>query len=150
MERTLAIIKPDAVAKSFIGEIIRRIEKEGLLILSMKMIHLDREKAEGFYYVHKGKTFFNDLIDFMTSGPIVVMVLYGDNAISRWRRLMGATNPEKADEGTIRKDFAHSIEKNAVHGSDSTESAQFEINYFFSSLEINTINKDLVFNSGSK
>ena len=150
MERTLAIIKPDAVAKSFIGDIIRRIEKEGLLILSMKMIHLDREKAEGFYYVHKGKTFFNDLIDFMTSGPIVVMILSGQNAILRWRKLMGATNPANAEEGTIRKDFAHSIEKNAVHGSDSPESAQFEVSYFFSSLEINSIDKDLVFNSGSK
>ena len=150
MERTLAIIKPDAVAKSFIGEIIRRIEKEGLLILSMKMIHLDREKAEGFYYVHKCKPFFNDLIDFMTSGPIVVMILSGQNAILRWRKLMGATNPANAEEGTIRKDFAHSIEKNAVHGSDSPESAQFEVSYFFSSLEINSIDKDLVFNSGSK
>lgn len=150
MEKTLAIIKPDAVAKSYVGEIINRIEKEGLKIVSLKMLYLDRRIAEGFYFVHKGKTFFNNLIDFMTSGPIIVMVLEGENAISRWRKLMGATNPINAEKGTIRKDYAHSIEKNAVHGSDSIESANYEISYFFSNSEIYSIDENLVFNSGTK
>ncbi len=150
MEKTLAIIKPDATSTGHIGEIIRRIEHEGLTLLSLKMLHLDKKRAEGFYYVHLGKPFFNSLVDFMTSGPVVVMVISGDEAISKWRKLMGATNPENADAGTIRKDFAASIEKNAVHGSDSPESASFEIGYFFAGSEILTIDKELVFKSGRK
>jgi nucleoside-diphosphate kinase len=150
MEKTLAIIKPDAVATSSIGEILKRIEGENIKILSMKMVHLDRKKTEGFYYVHKGKPFFDTLISFMTSGPVVIIVLSADDAIAKWRKLMGATNPANAVAGTIRKDFATSIEKNAVHGSDSPESAAFEISYFFPGYEIFEINKENVFNSGSK
>lgn len=136
MEKTLAIIKPDAVERNLIGEIIKAIEAEGLTISAIKMLHLTKKQAEGFYYVHKGKPFFDSLTDYMSSGPIVVMVLSGENAIERWRKLMGATDPAKADEGTIRKRFGLNIEKNSVHGSDSPESADYEIKYFFNALEI--------------
>ncbi len=135
-ERTLAIIKPDAVVRGLAGEIMDRIYKGGLQIAAMKMLHLTKAEAEGFYAVHKGKPFFDSLTDFMSSGPIVVMVLKGENAISRWRELMGATDPAKAAEGTIRKDFALNIEKNSVHGSDAPETAAYEISYFFNQLEI--------------
>jgi len=150
MEKTLAIIKPDAVSAGNIGKIIERIEGQGMSVLAMKMLHLDSKKAEGFYYVHKGKPFFNTLIDFMTSGPVVVLVLSGQSAVTSWRKLMGSTNPANADAGTIRKDFASSIEKNAVHGSDSPESASYEIGYFFAASEICVIDKQIVDKSGSK
>lgn len=136
LERTLSIIKPDAVAKSAIGEIESRFEKAGLNIVAMKMLQLSREKAEGFYAEHKARPFFKDLVDFMTSGPVVVQVLEGENAILANRELMGATNPKEAAAGTIRADFAESIDANAVHGSDSAESATREIGYFFSGDEI--------------
>lgn len=136
MERTLSIIKPDGVAKNVIGEVIKRFETDGIKIAAMKMIHLTKVQAQGFYAVHKERPFFNSLTDFMTSGPIVVMVLEGDDVIARNRTLMGATNFEEADEGTIRKDYATDIEKNVVHGSDAPETAAFEIGYFFNDLEI--------------
>ncbi|MBU2549155.1 MAG: nucleoside-diphosphate kinase [Proteobacteria bacterium] len=136
MERTLAIIKPDAVAKSHSGRIIERIEAEGFKIKAIKMLHLTKQGAEGFYAVHKERPFFNDLTDFMCSGPAVVMVLEADQAIIRWRTLMGATDPAEATEGTIRKNFAENKERNAVHGSDAPETAAFEISYYFNSLEI--------------
>lgn len=136
MERTLSIIKPDAVKKNVIGEIISRFEKNGLRIAAMKKIHLSKEEAKGFYVVHKDKPFYDSLTDFMSEGPIVVMVLEGENAIAKNREIMGATNPANAAPGTIRKDFAENIERNAVHGSDSPETAAFEIKYFFSELEI--------------
>ena len=131
MERTLSIIKPDGVEKNIIGKIYSRFEKAGLKIVEAKMLHLSREKAEGFYAVHKERTFFNDLVDYMTSGPVMVQVLEGEDAINLNRKLMGATNPEDAEEGTIRKDFAESIERNAVHGSDGPDTAAVEIEYFF-------------------
>ena len=136
IERTLSIIKPDGVEKNIIGEIISRFEKAGLRIAGMKMLHLSKEQAEGFYYVHRDKPFFDSLVEFMTSGPCVVMVVEGEDAISRVRELMGATDPSKAAPGTIRRDFATDIEKNTIHGSDSSESASFEIPYFFSTVEI--------------
>ena len=136
LEKTLSIIKPDGVEKNVIGEIISRFEKAGLRVAAMKMIHMSKEQAEGFYYVHRDKPFFNSLVEFMTSGPCVVMVIEGENAISRVRELMGATDPSKADPGTIRHDFATDIEKNAIHGSDSPEAAAFEIPYFFSKVEM--------------
>ncbi|AMX04211.1 nucleoside-diphosphate kinase [Microbulbifer thermotolerans] len=136
LERTLSIIKPDAVAKNVIGEIETRFEKAGLRIVAMKMLHLSREKAEGFYAEHKERPFFKDLVDFMTSGPVVVQVLEGENAIQANRDLMGATNPQEAAPGTIRADFAQSIDANAVHGSDSPESAAREVSYFFAEDEI--------------
>ena len=136
LERTLSIIKPDAVAKNVIGEIESRFEKAGLRIVAMKMVQLSREKAEGFYAEHKERPFFKDLVDFMTSGPVVVQVLEGENAVKANRDLMGATNPKEAEAGTIRADFAESIDANAVHGSDSTTSAEREVNYFFSAEEI--------------
>lgn len=136
MEQTLSIIKPDAVKKNVIGEIISRFEQNELRVVAMKRIKLSKEEAEGFYYVHKARPFFESLCTFMSEGPIVVMVLEGEDAIAKNRALMGATNPENADAGTIRKDFAESIERNAVHGSDSAESAAFEILYFFSGMEI--------------
>src|SRR6056300_1718490 len=136
MERTLSIIKPDAVAKNVIGQIYARFEEAGFKIVAAKMIHLDREQAGEFYAVHKERPFYNDLIDFMTSGPVMVQVLEGENAIARNRQVMGATNPEDADEGTIRKTFAESIEANSVHGSDSPENAAIEISYFFADVEI--------------
>jgi len=131
VQRTLAIIKPDAVQKGIIGEIIKRIDEANLKIVGMKMLCLTKEQAEGFYHVHKDKPFFNDLVKFMTSGPSVLMVLEGEDAISRWRDVMGATNPEEAREGTIRRDFGTDIQCNAVHGSDGSDTARFEVEFFF-------------------
>ena len=136
MEKTLSIIKPDAVAKNVLGKILDRFESAGLKIIAIKMLHLDKDMAEGFYAEHKGKPFFENLINFMTSAPVVVQVLYGENAIKTNRELMGNTNPEEAAQGTIRSDFAESIDANAVHGSDSSESAEREISYFFNESEI--------------
>lgn len=136
IERTLVIIKPDAVSKNLIGEIISRFEKQGLRVAALKKIKLTKEGAKGFYIVHKDRPFYESLTDFMSEGPIVVMVLEGEDAIARVRKIMGATNPAQAEEGTIRKDFAENIERNAVHGSDSPQSAAYEIPYFFSALEI--------------
>lgn len=136
MERTLSIVKPDGVSKHLIGEVISRFEKEGLRVIALKMVKLSKTEAEGFYAVHRERPFFPSLTEFMSSGPCVVMVLQGENAISRVREIMGATDPEKAAEGTIRRDFASNIERNIVHGSDSPESASFEICYFFNCLEI--------------
>ncbi|MEK7279463.1 MAG: nucleoside-diphosphate kinase [Nitrospirota bacterium] len=136
MERTLAIVKPDAVEKGFIGEIIKRYETNGLGIVGMKMLRLSTEEAEGFYYVHRERPFFKSLVDFMSSGPVVVLALEGDGAIKKNRTLMGATDPAKAEPGTIRHLFAANIERNAVHGSDSEDSAAFEIAYFFNRLEM--------------
>ena len=136
VERTLTIIKPDAVAKGATGQIIARFEQAGLKLLAAKLLHLTPGQAGGFYIVHKERPFYGSLCDFMTGGPCMPIVLEGDNAITRLRDLMGATDPAKAAAGTIRKDFASSIEANAVHGSDSPESAAFEITYFFGALEI--------------
>ena len=136
IERTLSIIKPDAVAKNVIGEIIARFEQAGLKIVAAKMLHLSKEQAEGFYAEHKGRPFFESLVDFMTSGPVVVQVLEGEGAILQNRTLMGATNPQEAEAGTIRADFAQSIDANAVHGSDSPASAEREVAYFFEADEI--------------
>jgi nucleoside-diphosphate kinase len=133
MERTLSIIKPDAVAKNCIGKIIDRFESAGLKVAAARMMHLSRAEAEGFYAVHKERPFFKDLVDFMVSGPVLVQVLEGDNAIAKNRELMGATDPKKAAPGTIRADFADSIDANAVHGSDSAENAAIEIAFFFPS-----------------
>lgn len=135
MQQTLAIVKPDGVARNLIGEVIGRIEKNGLKIKAMKLIHMTKTQAQGFYAVHKERPFFNDLTDFMCSGPALVMILEGDNAISRWRDMMGATNYKDAAEGTIRRDFATDIEKNVVHGSDAPETAAFETGYFFNAFE---------------
>ena len=132
IEQTLSIIKPDAVAKNVIGEIYTRFEKTNLKIIKAMMVHLSKEEAEGFYAVHKERPFFNDLVTFMTSGPVMIQALEGDNAVLKNRELMGATNPKEADAGTIRADFADSIDANAVHGSDSLENAKIEIEYFFS------------------
>ncbi len=131
MERTLSIIKPDAVEKNVIGEILSRFEKAGLTVVAAKMKHLSKAEAEGFYAVHKDRPFFNDLVAFMSSGPVMIQVLEGPNAISKNRELMGATNPEEAAAGTIRADFAKSIDANAVHGSDAPETAATEIDFFF-------------------
>ena len=136
IERTLSIIKPDAVGKNIIGKIISRFEDNGLCVVAGKLIHLNDEMASGFYAEHDGKPFFDALKSFMTSGPVFVQVLQGENAIHKNRELMGATNPQEASAGTIRADFAQSIDANAVHGSDSAESAKREIEYFFSSEEI--------------
>lgn len=136
VERTFSIVKPDAVGKNVIGEIYSRFEKNGLSIVAAKMVHLDDEKAGGFYAEHKGRPFFEPLIEFMTSGPVMVQVLEGENAIAKNRELMGATNPKEAEAGTIRADFAESIDANAAHGSDSPESAVREIAYFFADGEI--------------
>lgn len=136
MERTLSIIKPDGVGRGLIGEVIKRLEQAEIKIIAMKMIHMTKDEAKGFYAVHKEKPFFDSLTDFMSSGPIVVMVLKGDNVIARYRKLMGATNYKEADPGTIRADFATDIERNVVHGSDAPETAAEEIKYFFSELEI--------------
>jgi len=135
-ERTLAIIKPDAVAKGVVGQIIGRIEQAGFKIAAAKLVHMSFEDAASFYAVHRDRPFFRSLCEFMTQGPCLPMVLEGDRAIQRWREVMGATDPRKAAPGTIRAEFATSIEANAVHGSDSPESAAFEISYFFSSFEI--------------
>ena len=131
MERTLSIIKPDAVAKNVIGEIYSRFENAGFKIVASKMIHLDKDMAGGFYAVHQDRPFFNDLMSFMTSGPVMIQVLEGENAVSKHREIMGATNPNEADSGTIRADFAESLDEHAVHGSDSQENAAIEIAYFF-------------------
>ena len=136
MERTFAIIKPDAVERNLIGKILERIESNGFKIAGMKKTQLSQKEAKGFYYVHKERPFFDSLTEFMCSGPVVLLVLEKENAIIAWRDLMGATNPEDAKEGTIRKDFALSIEKNSTHGSDSAENAAYEFSYFFSETEI--------------
>lgn len=136
MERTLSIIKPDATSRNLIGKINTMIESHGLKIVGQKMIHLSQKQAEEFYAEHHGKPFFENLIKFMTSAPIVVQVLEGDNAITEYRKIMGATNPSVAEEGTLRKTFALSIDKNSVHGSDSAQSAEREIKFFFSNIEI--------------
>jgi nucleoside-diphosphate kinase len=136
VERTLSIIKPDAVAKNVVGQIIARFENAGLQVVAAKMVQLSQEQAEGFYAEHKERPFFGDLVAFMTSGPVVVQTLEGENAITQNRDLMGATNPKEAAEGTIRRDFAESIDANAVHGSDSAASAEREIAYFFNAEEI--------------
>ena len=131
IERTFSIIKPDAVAKNIIGEIYSRFEKGGLRIIAAKMLHLTREQAEGFYAVHRERPFYRDLVEFMTSGPVMVQVLEGENAILKNRELMGATNPQDAEPGTIRADFAETVDENAVHGSDGPETAAVEIGFFF-------------------
>jgi nucleoside-diphosphate kinase len=136
VERTLSIIKPDAVAKNVIGQIYARFEKAGLKIVAARMAQLSRADAEGFYAVHKGRPFFNDLVAFMTQGPVMIQVLEGEGAILRNRELMGATDPKKAAPGTIRADFAQSIDANAVHGSDAVETAKFEIGYFFPECQV--------------
>ncbi len=136
LERTLSIIKPDAVAKNAVGAILSRFETAGLRVVGLKMKHLSRREAEGFYAVHRERPFFGALVEFMISGPVSIQVLEGENAVLRNRELMGATDPKKADPGTIRADFAESIDANAVHGSDSAENAAIEIAYFFASTEI--------------
>jgi nucleoside-diphosphate kinase len=135
-ERTLSIIKPDGVSRNLIGEVIRRVEGQGLKITAMKMILLSKEQAKGFYAVHKDKPFYESVTNFMSSGPCVVMILEGEDAIKKYRKLMGATNYKDAEEGTIRREFATDIEKNVVHGSDSKETADFETGYFFNDLEM--------------
>jgi nucleoside-diphosphate kinase len=135
MEKTFAIIKPDAVSRNISGKIITKIEENGFTIVAMKKLWLTKKEAEGFYAVHKGKPFFESLATYMSSGPCVAMVLRKQGAIAAWRKLMGATNPANADQGTIRKEFAVDLEKNSVHGSDAPETAEFEIKYFFSALE---------------
>ena len=136
IERTLSIIKPDATRRNLTGKIVARLEDAGLRVIAQRRLRLTREQAEGFYKVHAERPFFDDLCRFMTSGPVVVQVLEGENAVARNREVMGATNPAKADKGSIRKDFAESIEANSVHGSDSAENARAEIRYFFSDIEI--------------
>jgi len=136
LERTLSIIKPDAVAKNVIGEIYSRFEKNGLKVVAAKMKHLSKQEAEGFYAVHRERPFFPALVEFMSSGPVMVQVLEGENAVAKNRELMGATNPKDAAPGTIRADFADSIDANAVHGSDSLENAAIEIAYFFAATEV--------------
>jgi nucleoside-diphosphate kinase len=136
IERTLSIIKPDGVEKGIIGRVISRFETHGLKPVAVKMKRLSRAEAEGFYAVHKARPFFNDLVAFMTSGPVVLMVLEGEGAVAKNREVMGATDPKKAAEGTIRKDFATDIEKNTVHGSDSLENAKIEVSYFFPEIEL--------------
>ena len=136
LERTLSIIKPDAVKKNAIGKILARFEAAGLRVVAARMMHLSREQAEGFYAVHRQRPFFRDLVQFMTSGPVLIQVLEGENAIAKNRELMGATDPKKAERGTIRADFADSIDANAVHGSDSPDSARMEVAYFFPACEV--------------
>jgi nucleoside-diphosphate kinase len=135
-ERTLAIIKPDAFERRLSGKIIQRIEAEGFVIRAMRRLHLTKNQAEGFYAVHRARPFFDSLTTFMSSGPAVVMVLEAEDAIRKWRTLMGATDPEKADRGTLRREFADSIERNATHGSDAPETAAFEIGYFFAAVDL--------------
>jgi nucleoside-diphosphate kinase len=137
-ERTFSIVKPDGVARNLIGEVYRRFEKAGLKIVAARLVHLSRAEAEGFYAVHKARPFFNDLVQYMTSGPVVLQVLEGDNAVAKNREIMGATDPKKAAPGTIRADLAQSIEANTVHGSDSPENAAIEIAYFFAQTEIHS------------
>jgi nucleoside-diphosphate kinase len=136
VERTISIIKPDAVGKNVIGKIYSRFEDAGLKIIAAKMMHLSQAQAEGFYAVHRERPFFNDLVSFMTSGPVMIQVLEGEDAVAKNRELMGATNPAEAEAGTIRADFAETIDENAVHGSDSLENAAIEIAYFFSNIEV--------------
>ena len=136
MDKTLAIIKPDATKKRIIGKIIERIEAEGFTIVRMKLVHLTKDEAKGFYIVHKERGFYDSLTEFMSSGPVVIMVLEGEDAVARNREIMGATDPKKAAEGTLRKDFATDIEKNTVHGSDSAENAKVEVSYFFPEVEV--------------
>jgi len=136
MERTFAIIKPDACKRNIAGKILAKIEEKGFRVIAMKRIAMTRKQAVGFYAVHRGKPFFESLTDFMSSGPCIVMVLEKENAIAAWRALMGATNPASAELGTIRKEFAQSVEANSVHGSDAPETAAYEINYCFSALEL--------------
>lgn len=136
MQRTLSILKPDVTRRNLTGAVNQKIEAAGLRIIAQKRLHLTLEQAQGFYAVHRERAFFNDLCSFMISGPVVVQVLEGENAVENYRNVMGATNPANADEGTIRKEFAESIEANSVHGSDSLENAAIEISYFFSSIEI--------------
>ncbi|MCF8112010.1 MAG: nucleoside-diphosphate kinase [Desulfobacteraceae bacterium] len=136
MERTLSLIKPDGVSRGLVGEVIKRFEDAGIRVAAMKMLKMNRQQAEGFYAVHKDKPFFDSLTGFMSSGPIVAMVLEGEGVIEKNRKLMGATNYKEAEEETIRRDFATDIEKNIVHGSDSPETAEFEINYFFNRFEL--------------
>jgi nucleoside-diphosphate kinase len=135
-QRTLAIIKPDAVKRHLAGRILQRIEDEGFSVRAMRRIHLSRQQAEGFYDVHRARPFFASLTEFMSSGPSVVVVLEADDAIKKWRTLMGATDPAKADAGTLRKEFAESIERNATHGSDAPETAAYEIGYFFAGIDL--------------
>jgi nucleoside-diphosphate kinase len=135
-QRTLAIIKPDAVQRRLTGRILQRIEQEGFSIRAMRRVHLSRQQAEGFYDVHRARPFFASLTEFMSSGPCVVVVLEAEDAIKKWRTLMGATDPAKADAGTLRKEFAESIERNATHGSDAPETAAYEIGYFFAGIEL--------------
>ncbi|HWR35944.1 MAG TPA: nucleoside-diphosphate kinase [Clostridia bacterium] len=136
LQRTLAIVKPDAVAKNATGDVIRTIQDNGFRIIGMKMLHINKHQAEGFYAVHVGKPFYDSLTNFMSEGPVVVLALEKDNAIADWRNLMGATNPAKAEEGTIRKKWAESIERNTVHGSDADDTARFELSYFFAGYEL--------------
>jgi nucleoside-diphosphate kinase len=136
VQRTLAIVKPDAVQRRLAGRILSRIEEQGFQIRAMRRVHLSRQEAEGFYAVHRERPFFGSLTSFMSSGPAIVMVLEADDAIRKWRNLMGATDPAKADAGTLRKEFAESIERNATHGSDAPETAAYEIGYFFSGVEL--------------
>ena len=136
IQRTLAIIKPDAVAKRAIGDIVHLIESRGFRIIGLKMLQINKEQAEGFYAVHAGKPFFESLTTFMSEGPIVVMALEREDAVAEWREMMGATNPANANEGTVRKKWAASIERNAVHGSDAEETARFELSYFFAGYEL--------------
>ena len=136
MQRTLSIVKPDGVGKNLIGEVMGRFEREGLRVVALKMVRLSKEQAQGFYAVHREKPFFDSVTSFMSSGPAVLMVLEGDDAIQRTRRIMGATNPKNADPGTIRRDHADNVEQNIVHGSDGPETAAFEIAFFFNALEI--------------
>jgi nucleoside-diphosphate kinase len=136
LERTLSIIKPDAVKKNVIGQILARFENAGLRIVAARMMHLSRAEAEGFYAVHRQRPFFRDLVDFMTSGPVLVQVLEGEDAIAKNRELMGATDPKKAAKGTLRADFAESIDANAVHGSDGPDTARVEVSYFFPACEV--------------
>jgi len=137
LQRTLGLIKPDAVANGHVGDIINAIEKEGFRLVAMKLMHLSKSQAEGFYHVHKERPFFNDLVTFMTEGPIVAMILEKEGAIAAWRKLMGATNPNDAEEGTLRKRFGNGIERNATHGSDAEDTAAFETSYFFNATEMN-------------
>ena len=136
LERTFSIVKPDGVSRNLIGEVYRRFEQAGLRVVAARMVHLSQREAEGFYAVHRERPFFKDLVKYMTSGPVMVQVLEGENAIAKNREVMGATNPEKAAEGTIRKTFASNIERNAVHGSDAPETAAVEIAFFFSTAEL--------------
>ena len=138
LERTFSIVKPDGVARNLIGEVYRRFEAAGLKIVASKLVHLSKAEAEGFYAVHKARPFFNDLVAYMISGPVMLQVLEGENAVLKNREIMGATDPKKADKGTIRADLAESIEANTVHGSDSLENAAIEISYFFAQTEIHT------------